>query len=115
MGDMLQVDKADAIGRLLTDHKAGEVTILDLRTQNAFTDFFVIGTVSSSTHADALERTVYDFARENGLDITRKIRPRTFGMPDLLNEWRLIDMGDIVVHIMSEKARSFYELERLWS
>ncbi|MDR0784804.1 MAG: ribosome silencing factor [Treponema sp.] len=115
MDDTLQADRADAIGRLLTEHKAGDAAVLDLRTQNAFTDFFVIGTASSGAHADALERVVHVFARENELNIARKIRPRTFGTSDLPNEWRLVDMGDIVVHIMSEKARSFYELERLWS
>jgi ribosome-associated protein len=115
MDDMLQVDRVDAIGRLLTEHKAGDVIVLDMRTHNTFTDFFIIGTASSGVHADALERAVYDFARENELDIMRKIRPRAFGNSEMLDEWRLVDMGNIVVHIMSEQARSFYELERLWS
>ncbi|MDR1466257.1 MAG: ribosome silencing factor [Treponema sp.] len=113
MDDTLQTDRVDAIGRLLTEHKADDVIVLDLRTHSTFTDFFVIGTASSGVHADALERAVYDFARENNIDIARKTRPRSFGsLPD---EWRLVDMGDVVVHIMSSEARLFYELERLWS
>ncbi|MDR0643486.1 MAG: ribosome silencing factor [Treponema sp.] len=115
MDDMLLVDRANAIGRLLTEHKADDVIVLDIRSQNAFTDFFVIGTASSGTHAEALERVVRDFARENGLDVALKTRPRGFGQSISPEEWRLVDLGDIVVHIMSETARSFYELERLWS
>jgi ribosome-associated protein len=118
MDGMLQADSeavfkaAVLLGGLLKDHKAIDMVVLDLRGLNAFTDFFVIGTVTSYTHLQGLERRIKEFSVENNLEILRKSRS-AHSVSD--SEWRLIDMGTIVVHLMTEKARSFYELERLWS
>jgi ribosome-associated protein len=104
-------DEAAALGELLTEHKGGDVAVLDLRELNGWTDFFVIATASSNTHMDGLERHIKDFCRDRGLEILRRSRkPQTAD-----DEWRLIDMGAVVVHLMSEHARAFYELERLWA
>jgi ribosome-associated protein len=105
------------LARLLAEHKGGDVVILDLRGQNTWTDFFVIATVTSNTHLQGLARQVQDFAGANGLEIIRKsrkplFRQSTADTPE--DEWRLIDMGTLVVHLMTAQSRSFYELERLW-
>jgi ribosome-associated protein len=108
---MSQADKAaSAIGDLLREHRAADVAVLDLRDLNAWTDFFVIATVTSGAHLSGLERHIKDFSRENGLEILRRSR-----RPKEDDEWCLIDLGPVVVHLMTEKARSFYELERLWA
>jgi ribosome-associated protein len=112
MEDTLRKDReaAFALGELLAEHKGEDVQVLDLSRIDAWTDFFVIATVSSRTHLSGLERHIKDFSLDRGFDILRKSRR---GEED--DEWRLIDMGAIVVHLMSRKARAFYELERLWS
>jgi ribosome-associated protein len=100
-----------ALGELLHDARGQDVVTLDLRGLNSWTDFFVIATVTSRTHRLGLERHIKEFAQEKGLEILRRSTRPASGIED---DWSLIDMGDIVVHLMTEKARLFYELERLW-
>jgi ribosome-associated protein len=122
MEDMSRGDKQNgaaaalALGDLLQEHKGGDVKVLDLRGLNAWTDFFVIATVTSNAHLQGLERHVKDFSREWGMEILRRSRkpPAGAGGP-APDEWCLIDMGTVVIHLMTSQARSFYELERLWS
>jgi ribosome-associated protein len=102
---------AVSLGRLLAEHKGEDAAVLDLRNISTWTDFFVIATATSSTHLAGLERQVQEFAREKKRTILR-ISKKTAAIEE---EWKLIDMGTIVVHLMTAKARSFYELERLWS
>jgi ribosome-associated protein len=111
MDDTLQADRtAQELGELLRDHNGKDVVVLDLRKLNTWTDFFIIATVTSQTHVQGLLRHIREFAREKDLEILH--RPGKAG-PD--TEWNLVDMGNIIVHLMSERARAFYELERLWT
>ena len=98
------------LGKLLTSHKGGGAVVMDMRRLNFWTDFFVIATVTSSTHLSGLDRHIKDYVYGNGLEILRRS-----GKPTVDDEWILIDMGDIVIHLMTARARSFFELERLWS
>jgi len=103
------------MGKLLDDHHGGDVVVMDMRALNFWTDFFVIATATSSTHLTGLERHIKEFARERDVEIlhrSRRPKSTTEQHPD---EWRLLDMGTMVVHLMSAKMRSFFELERLWS
>jgi len=99
---------ADSLVELLRDHKGQNVSMLDLRAFNIWTDFFIIATVSSSTHMDGLEKHIKEFCRERETDIFGKSRK----CQD--DQWRLIDLGQIIIHLMTQSAREFYELERLW-
>jgi ribosome-associated protein len=114
MDDMSQAADIAALavnlGELLRDARGGDVAVMDLRQLNGWTDFFVLATVTSGTHLSGLERHVKDFARERGIEILRRSRK-----PVADDDWCLIDLGSIVVHLMTEKTRAFYELERLWS
>jgi ribosome-associated protein len=112
--DKSGADTALALGSLLREHKGGDVVILDLRELNFWTDFFVIATVTSGAHQQGLERHIKEFSRDRGVPIERKSRKPGAGS-FAVDEWRLIDMGPIVIHLMTSQARSFYELERLWS
>jgi ribosome-associated protein len=105
-------DSVFGLGILLRDHKAQDVVALDLRECNSWTDFFVIATAASSSHLEGLERHIKDFCRDQGLEILRR-SPRPRGEAE--DDWRLTDLGAVVIHLMSERARGFYELERLWS
>jgi ribosome-associated protein len=114
MEDMLT--KTTALAALLEEHRAADVRVLDLRQMNAWTDYFVIATISSRAHLEGLLRHIKDFAAEQELEIRRT--PRRNRLPDEESQfglWVLVDLGDAVVHLMSREARDFYELERLWS
>jgi ribosome-associated protein len=102
--------EAVELGKLLSASHGGEVVVMDMRNLNFWTDFFVIATVTSGVHLSGLERHIKEFARERGLDILHRSRK-----PETEDEWRLLDLGAIVVHLMNAKTRAFYELERLWS
>ena len=111
MEDMLsETSLADSISGLLREHKGQDVLVLDLRGMNVWTDFFVIATVSSNTHMDGLTRHIREFCHEKEIEILRTSRKPPAGD----DEWRLIDLGRAVVHLMSRNTRDFYELERLW-
>ncbi|MDR1247731.1 MAG: ribosome silencing factor [Treponema sp.] len=105
-------DKTTALelAALIKDHRGEAVALLDLREMNYWTDFFVIATVSSVAHLQGLQRHIKDYAREKGIELLR--HHRKINSDD---EWNLMDLGNIVIHLMSERSRAFYELERLWS
>lgn len=109
MDDMLQ-SKAFALGKLLACHNGKDAVVMDMRPLNFWTDFFIIATVTSNTHLEGLERHIKDYVGENELEILHRSRK-----PETGDEWRLLDLGGIVVHLMTEKTRQFFELERLWS
>jgi len=107
MEDMLQV--TDALGELLRGHNGQDVSVLDLRGINNWTDFFIIATVSSNAHMEGLERHIKEFCRDEKIDIFGSSRRNTD------DEWHLIDLGSVIIHLMKKQARDFYELERLWA
>ena len=102
-------EAAVALGTLLADHKGEDVKVLDVSGSNTWADYFIIATVTSSAHSRGLQKHVYDTLK----DLSLTIHPTKRKIPDG-DEWMLIDLGDIVVHLMTETARSFYDLEKLW-
>lgn len=98
-----------AFGKLLRDLHAESVAVLDLRAAHIWTDFFVIATISSGKQAAGLEEKITKTAKDMQIEQYRTIRKSPDG-----EEWKLLDFGPIVVHLMSEAARTFYDLERLW-
>jgi ribosome-associated protein len=104
------LNNAQELGKLLDEHRGADVVVMDMRLLNFWTDFFVIATVTSNAHLTGLERHVKDYAQEVGLEILRCSRKSEND-----DEWRLLDLGGIVIHLMTAKSRSFFELERLWS
>jgi len=108
--------ETEALGDMLRDHRGADVLVMDLRKMGAWTDFFVIATASSDTHMNGLERHVGEFCRERGLEILRRSgRPKGAHGHAPPDEWRIIDLGSTVIHLMSARARAFYDLERLYS
>jgi ribosome-associated protein len=99
---------ARALAGTLADHKGGEVVVLDVAKQAGWTDCFVIATATSTAHLRGLARFVDEELAKQGL---ARLNKSSFSEDD---EWLLIDLGIVVVHIMTERARSFYELEKLW-
>ena len=102
-------EKAIEIAKLMVDGKGNDVTLLDISGLNSWTDYFVIVTVTSLTHWQGLYKQIKEYIKDNNLEIHLTNRKSPDG-----DDWNLIDLGSIVVHLMSETARSFYDLEKLW-
>ncbi len=93
---------------VLDDAKARDVTVLDMRRISDFTDYMVIATGTSNRHVQSTADRVVEALRERGV--------RTVGVEgEKIGDWVLIDFGDVVVHVMREEIRDFYNLEKLWS
>src|SRR5215471_21371861 len=89
------------------EKKGIEPTLLDLRGISSFTDFFVIVTGANRRQVQAISDEVVEQLKRSGSPAAR-----VEGYQNA--EWVLIDYGDFVVHIFDDKARRFYDLERLW-
>lgn len=90
-----------------SEKKALEPVVLDLREIASFTDYFVIVSGANERQVQAISDEVYDSLKKSGHAAARVEGYKTA-------EWILLDYGDFVVHVFEQKARKFYDLERLW-
>ena len=91
----------------LEDMKARDIDVIDVRGKSSITDYMMIACGTSKRHVMSLAQEVSDKAKEAGL-----MPIGTEGQN--VGDWVLVDLGDVVVHVMMPDARSFYDLERLW-
>lgn len=92
----------------LEDIKGQDIVSLDVSGLSDVMDFVVVASGASSTQVKALANNVVEKCKHAGF--------QPLGVEGMETaEWVLVDLGDIVVHIMMPTTRSFYELEKLWS
>lgn len=91
----------------LADLKAHNIVVLDVVDKADFTDYMVVATGTSNRHVAALVDAVVHHVKSMDYHIIG-VEGRDFC------EWVLVDLGDVVVHVMQSDARGFYGLERLW-
>ena len=91
----------------LADLKAQAVLALDVRKLTSIADAMIIATGTSNRHVKALADNVVEGAKEAGV-------PPIGVEGEKSGEWVLVDLGDVIVHIMQPETREFYQLEKLW-
>jgi ribosome-associated protein len=89
------------------DKKAGALTVLDLTGIGAFTDYFVICTGYSTPQVQAICEEIEE-------RLCKELRRPAHREGHRSAEWALLDFGAFIVHVFSEQARRYYDLERLW-
>jgi ribosome-associated protein len=103
----LESDLAKTILMSLDDAKADDVVALDCVGRTTLADVMVVATGRSSTHVGAIADRILKACREGGFRT-----PRVEGQP--VNDWVLIDAGDVIVHVFRPDIRQFYNLEKMW-
>lgn len=91
----------------LEDKKATDIVMLDLTAVSDSLDYFVICSATSQPQMSALERHV--------LEKLLEVEIRAVGVEGPSPRWVLINLGAILVHIMTPETRDFYDLEGLWA
>ncbi len=94
-------DKADAM-------KAENIVTIDVIGKSSVTDYMVICTGNSKRHVSSIADNVATEAKNIGLT--------PYGVDgEREGEWVVLDMGDVMVHVMQQEQRELYQLEKLWS
>jgi ribosome-associated protein len=91
----------------LEDLKAERIVELDVRDKTDVTDYIIVASGNSSRHVKAIANNVVIEAKKAG-QAPLGVEGETDG------EWMLVDLADVVVHVMQPQARQFYDLESLW-
>jgi ribosome-associated protein len=92
----------------LEDLKAKDIREIDVRGKTSIADLLVIASGTSARHVKSIADEVAKFAKKAGV--------MPLGVEgEVEGEWVLVDLGDVIVHVMLPRIREFYGLERLWT
>ncbi|MBD2780137.1 ribosome silencing factor [Xenorhabdus sp. 42] len=92
----------------LEDSKAQDIVSINVRGKSSITDCMVICTGTSSRHLMSVADNLIDDCREVGI--------MPLGVEGQgISDWIVVDLGEIMIHVMQEDSRRMYELEKLWS
>lgn len=98
---------AEFVVAILDELKAEDVRCLDVRHLTSITEFMIVASGRSDRHVRALADALIERCEERGR--------RPLGVEGQSGgEWVLVDLGDVVVHVMLRRTREFYDIERLW-
>jgi ribosome-associated protein len=98
---------AELVVKTLDDHKGRSIVCMDVKGLSNVTDYMVVATATSNRHAKALVDKVWQASKEAG-NVPIGVEGEQVG------EWVLLDLGDVLVHVMLESTRALYQLEKLW-
>jgi ribosome-associated protein len=97
----------DLVVATLEDLKGVDIQVLKIDDISDFADYMVVVSGTSGRHVCALASNVIDTLRQSDI--------RAIGSEgEELGEWILVDFADVVVHVMREEVRAYYEIEKLW-
>jgi len=98
----------EIVKNVLDERKGQDITVLDVIGKTSITDYMVIATATSERHAKSLTDYVLVEVKEKGF--------KPLGVEGQQgSDWVLLDLGDIILHVMTSQAREFYQLDKLWS
>ena len=98
----------DIVIDALEDMKAKDIVTLDVKPLTSVADLMIVASGTSNRHVKSIADNVREKVKHKGL------QPLGIEGEDVA-EWVLVDLGDIIVHIMLPDTRRFYDLEKLWS
>lgn len=94
--------------QVLEEYKANDIQLMDVKDKTTITDYMLIASGTSSRHILTLAQSLVEAAKKH------QLQPLGVeGEKDA--EWVLVDLGDVIVHMMLPQTRAFYNLEGLWS
>jgi ribosome-associated protein len=97
----------EIVKQALDDAKAQNINVLDVRNLTDVTDYMVVASGTSNRQVTSIAQRTVEIAKQNGV--------RPFGEEGTRSgEWALVDLGDVVVHVMQPTVREFYQLENFW-
>lgn len=91
----------------LEDMKAQDIAMLDLREKSSVTDLMIVASGTSSRQVKAMADKVIEACKARGV-----VPIGVEGEAEA--EWLLVDLGDVIVHLMQPAVREYYQLEKLW-
>ncbi len=94
--------------KVLEDMKGIDLTVIDIVGKSSIADAMIVVTGTSQRHVRSMAETVRLTAKEAG-------HPPLGVEGGDSSDWVLVDLGDVIVHVMTEEKREFYSLEKLWS
>lgn len=94
--------------KVLEDMKGIDLTVIDIVGKSSIADAMIVVTGTSQRHVRSMAETVRLTAKDAG-------HPPLGVEGGDSSDWVLVDLGDVIVHVMTEEKREFYSLEKLWS
>ncbi len=104
---MTTLEQAKETAKILSEKKGLDIKVIEISDVSVIADYMVIATGNSSTHVKALADEVEEQLDDMGVSVSHIEGYRS-------NSWILLDYIDIIVHVFSNEAREYYDLERLW-
>jgi ribosome-associated protein len=104
---MNATELCEIIQSTLDQHKAVDITVIDLEGKSSIGDFLLIATGTSQRHLHALAQYAQEKAKSLGISHTRLEGTDASG-------WVILDLGDVIVHLFLAEARALYDLESMW-
>ena len=93
----------------ILEKKGTDITLLDIREQAVFADYFLLCNGDNARQLGALANGIAEEAKKNARTLPLGVE----GDPQ--SGWMLVDLGDLIVHVFAPEKRSYYNLEELWS
>lgn len=104
---MTKTEQVDIILETLNDAKALDINVFDVTGLTSIADFMIIASGRSNRQVSAIADKVIQAAKAHDYDILGEEGKKE-------GDWVLVDLGDVIVHVMHPETREYYQLEKLW-